>query len=40
MSDWSWVAFGYLTTYGSLAAYVFWTVRRIRRARSRISVPR
>lgn len=37
MSDWGWVAFGYLTTYVSLAVYVAWTGARIRRARRRVS---
>lgn len=36
MSDWGWVAFGYLTTYISLAAYAGWTALRIRRVRRQV----
>lgn len=31
MSDWGWVAFGYLVVYGTLAAYTALLVIRTRR---------
>ena len=36
MSEWGWVALGYGTMYGLLAAYVGWLAYRISRARRRL----
>lgn len=36
MSDWGWVAFGFVTVYGLLAGYVAWTAWRVRRANERL----
>ncbi len=36
MTDWGWVALGYVTMYGLVAAYVGWIATRIRTARRRL----
>jgi hypothetical protein len=36
MSDWGWVAFAYTVTFGSMAAYAWWTAARLRGARRRL----
>ena len=32
MSDWGWVALGFVAVYGLLASYVAWTAWRVRKA--------
>lgn len=36
MSDWGWVAFGYVVMYGILGAYVGWLAYRIRLVRRKL----
>jgi hypothetical protein len=36
MSEWGWVTFAYVVTYGALTAYLVALVVRIRRTRERL----
>ncbi len=36
MSDWGWVAFGYVVVYGGLLLYTAFLTRRHRKARLRL----
>ncbi len=36
MGDWGWIVFGYSVVYGTLLAYVVFTIYRLRRARRRL----
>lgn len=37
MSDWGWVAFGYVVVYGGIAGYAVFLAVRIRKARGRLN---
>lgn len=39
MSDWGWVAFGYVVVYGGLVLYATFLARRHRIARHRLEHP-
>lgn len=36
MSEWGWVAFAFVVTYGSMAGFAAWSGGRLRRLRRRL----